>query len=150
MPDRPHITVAAVVERDGRFLMVEERIDGQRVYNQPAGHLENNESLVQAVIRETLEETAWEVRPDHLVGLYRWTRPHDQLTYLRACFSCSCLSHYPERALDEGIERAVWLSPQEISALGPQLRSPMVLKCLANYLSGQRFPLTLLQDIDGI
>jgi 8-oxo-dGTP pyrophosphatase MutT (NUDIX family) len=137
------LTVATVIERDGRFLVVEEYADGDElVYNQPAGHLDEHETLAAAAIRETLEETAWEVGIDAIVGLYYWTHPQGH-TFIRTCFAGHALHHHPDQPLDRGIERALWLTRDEIAALGPKLRSPMVLRCVDDYLAGRRYPLEL-------
>jgi len=137
------LTVATIIERDGRFLIVEEYADGEElVYNQPAGHLDAYETLAAAAIRETLEETAWEVQVDAIVGLYYWTHPQGH-TFIRTCFAGQALQHHPDQPLDHGIERALWLTRDEIAALGPKLRSPMVLRCVDDYLAGQRYPLEL-------
>lgn len=137
------LTVATVIERDGRFLVVEEYADGDElVYNQPAGHLDEHETLAAAAIRETLEETAWEVGVDAIVGLYYWTHPQGH-TFIRTCFAGHALHHHPNQPLDHGIERALWLTRDEIAALGPKLRSPMVLRCVDDYLAGRRYPLEL-------
>ena len=143
---KPHVTVAAVVERNNRFLIVEEESDRQLVYNQPAGHLDEGESLINAVVRETLEETAWSFIPEALVGIYRWQNPGNRNTYLRICFTGHCTEHDPGRPLDEGIMQALWLSRSELIAT-ERLRSPMVLRCIDDYLGGQRYPLDLLTDI---
>jgi ADP-ribose pyrophosphatase YjhB (NUDIX family) len=144
----PRTTVAAIIEQEGRFLMVEERPgDGPTVLNQPAGHLEENEGLIDAVIRETREETAWGMRPEGLVGIYRWQVPPGGLTYLRFCFHGSCLDHAPEQPLDEGILGTHWMSREEIAAQGERLRSPMVLRCIDDYLAGNHTPLDLLHDL---
>ena len=140
----PHLTVATIIERDGRFLLVEEYADGEDlVYNQPAGHLDEHETLAAAAIRETLEETAWEVQVDAIVGLYYWTHPKGH-TFVRTCFAGVALQHHPDQALDYGIQRALWLTWEEIVALGPKLRSPMVLRCLEDYRAGKRYPLDLM------
>lgn len=137
------LTVATIIERDGRFLVVEEYADGDElVYNQPAGHLDEHETLAAAAIRETLEETAWEVQVDAIVGLYYWTHPQGH-TFIRTCFAGQALHHHPHQPLDHGIERALWLTRDEIAALGPKLRSPMVLRCVDDYLAGRRYPLEL-------
>ena len=137
------LTVATIIERDGRFLIVEEYADGEElVYNQPDGHLDEHETLAAAAIRETLEETAWEVQVDAIVGLYYWTHPQGH-TFIRTCFAGQALQHHPDQPLDHGIERALWLTRDEIAALGPKLRSPMVLRCVDDYLAGQRYPLEL-------
>lgn len=139
----PRLTVATIIERDGRFLLVEEYADGDDlVYNQPAGHLDAHETLAAGAIRETLEETAWEVDVSAVVGIYYWTHPRGD-TYVRACFAGTALHHHPEQPLDHGIERAVWLTREEISLLGSRLRSPMVLCCIDDYLAGKRYPLEL-------
>jgi ADP-ribose pyrophosphatase YjhB (NUDIX family) len=145
---KPHVTVAAVIEANGRFLLVEECIAGKQVYNQPAGHLEPGESLTDAVVRETLEETAWHFRPEALIGLYRWHHPETDSTYLRVTFSGRCLFHESGRQLDEDIERSVWLSAREIRAQAGNLRSPLVLKSIDDYLAGAAYPLALLADVE--
>ena len=144
---KPHVTVAAVAEDQGCFLLVEEYIDGKVVLNQPAGHLEERENLLTAVIRETLEETAWHFRPEALVGLYRWRQPDRGSTYLRFTFCGSCTGHDPARPLDADIERALWLSPREIRQQEANLRSPMVLRSIEDYLAGHTYPLSLLNDV---
>ena len=137
------LTVATIIERDGRFLIVEEYADGEElVYNQPAGHLDEHETLAAAAIRETLEETAWEVQVEDIVGLYYWTHPQGH-TFIRTCFAGRALHHHPNQPLDHGIVRALWLTRDEIAALGPKLRSPMVLRCVDDYLAGRRYPLEL-------
>ena len=139
----PRLTVATIIERDGQLLLVEEYADGEElVYNQPAGHLDEHETLAAAAIRETLEETAWEVRIDAIVGIYYWTHPKGH-TFVRTCFAGKALHHHPNQPLDRGIQRAVWLTREEIAALGPKLRSPMVLHCIDDYLAGKRYPLEL-------
>jgi ADP-ribose pyrophosphatase YjhB (NUDIX family) len=144
----PHTTVASIIERSGRFLMVEELSrDGKRVFNQPAGHLEEAESLLAAVIRETREETRWGFTPQSLVGIYRWQVPPAEATYLRFCFHGNGHDHQPELPLDDGILRAVWLSREELAANPQRLRSPMVLRCIDDYLAGCRYPLELLSDL---
>ncbi len=140
----PHVTVASIVERQGRFLLVEEAVDGRLVYNQPAGHLENGETLLQAAARETLEETAWEVQPVALVGIYQWRHPGNGETFMRFTFESLPVRH-TQGSLDPDIRRALWLSRDELSALSAQLRSPMVLLGLDDYLSGRRYPLDVLR-----
>ena len=137
----PHVTVAVVVERDGRFLLVEEMSDrSEVVINQPAGHVEQG---------ETLEETGWDATLTAFLGLYVYTPPHKpDLTYYRACFLATATHHHSERPLDTGILRAVWLSPEDIAA-SDRLRSPLVLKCVQDALSGQRFPLALVHEHHG-
>ncbi|MDH3980687.1 MAG: NUDIX hydrolase [Gammaproteobacteria bacterium] len=142
------MTVAALAERDGRFLLVQERVAGQSVLNQPAGHLEDNESLFAAVIRETREETGWQFEPDRITGIYRWREPVGGQTYIRVAFAGQLLAHDAEAELDEGIECALWLTPAELEQQQASLRSPLVLLCIRDYLDGARYPLDLLNDIE--
>lgn len=146
---KPNVTVAAVIERDGRFLLVEEKSDGALVLNQPAGHLDDGESLTAAVVRETLEETAWRFVPEALLGIYRWPHTEKNITYLRFAFIGRVLSHEPNRALDDGIARALWLTPDEIRRQAHRHRSPQVQRCIDDYLSGRRYDLALLTDLVG-
>ncbi|HUT41855.1 MAG TPA: NUDIX hydrolase [Gammaproteobacteria bacterium] len=145
---KPHVTVAAVLEQDGRFLLVQERVSGKSVYNQPAGHLEDNESLIDAVIRETREESGWQFEPERITGIYRWRQPEQQQTYLRVVFAGRGLAHDPACTLDDGIEGTVWLTAEEIRRQTDRLRSPLVMRSIDDYLAGADFPLTLLADID--
>ena len=141
---KPNVTVAAIVEDAGRFLLVEEDADNHIVFNQPAGHLEKDETLLEAVQREVLEETAYEFHPDYLVGVYLYPNPHVDIVYLRFCFAGHCLQHYPQRKLDDGILRAVWFSEAEIRGRQDSMRSPMVQRCIGDYLAGNRHPLEIL------
>lgn len=141
------MTVAALIENEGRFLLVQELISGRSVYNQPAGHLEEGETLIDAVIRETREETAWEFEPESLVGIYQWRHPEKQKTFIRATFSGKGMYHDPDCALDACIERTLWLTPEEIRNRHDRLRSPMVLRSIEDYLAGFRYALTLLSDL---
>jgi 8-oxo-dGTP pyrophosphatase MutT (NUDIX family) len=136
----PDVTVAALAEREGRFLIVEERIRGRLVLNQPAGHLETNETLLQAVVRETLEETAWHFTPLALLGVYLWRSPRGHTT-LRFAFSGEVDHFEPERTLDPPVIAAHWLSLAELERRSPQLRTPLVLRCIGDYLAGRRLPL---------
>ena len=140
----PHVTVATIVEQQGRFLMVEEVSNGQVVFNQPAGHLEADESLIQAAYRETLEETAWSVKIDAITGLYLF-RGDNGVTYQRTCFAAEALEHHANMSLDEGIIAAHWLTLEEIQDRQTQLRSPLVLQCLLDYLHKPRYPLDLIR-----
>lgn len=142
----PHVTVAAIIHREGKFLLVEENDNGKKVINQPAGHLENNESLLDAVIRETLEETRWEFSPAYISGIYRWLHNNGE-TYLRMCFVGDVTKEHSELNLDKGIERTIWLTEQEVRE-HPCLRSPLVIKSIEDYLKGLKFPLSLIQDIN--
>ncbi len=141
---KPNVTVAAVIERNGEFLLVEEQTAQGIRYNQPAGHLEPGESLLAAVTRETLEETAWQFKPTALLGIYQYRSDADAVTYLRFAFTGELTAHEPDRALDTGILRALWLSPTAIRARRAQHRSPLLLECVTDYLDGCRYPLTLL------
>lgn len=146
---KPNVVVAAIVQRDGRFLLVEEQADGAVVLNQPAGHLDPGESLLQAVVRETLEETAWQFVPEALLGVYRWPRPGGDTTYLRFAFVGHVTTHDSGRQLDTGIIRTCWLTADEIRLQAKRHRSPQVQRCVDDYLAGQRYPLTLLKDFEG-
>ncbi|MFC4729281.1 NUDIX hydrolase [Coralloluteibacterium thermophilus] len=143
----PDTTVAAIVVRDGRLLVVEERVGDALVLNQPAGHLEAGESLLQAVCRETLEETGWEIEPVAFVGAYQWAVPDDGREFLRMAFAARPLRHDPERRLDAPVERALWLSPQALAAEAARHRSPLVWRVVADWLAGQRFPLSAVQRL---
>ena len=143
MPNASHITVATVVERDGAYLFVEERVNDQLVLNQPAGHWEENETLFEGAVRETLEETGWDVELTGLVGIYEF-KPEDlEYGFLRFAFAARALRHHAERSLDEGIARAVWLTRDEVAAY-PCHRSPMVIRCLNDFHSGRRLPLDVI------
>lgn len=140
------MVVAAIVEHDGKFLLVEEEADGQVVLNQPAGHLDEGETLIDAVIRETLEETAWHIEPQTLLGVYRWPHPTQPVTYLRFAFIARALGEEKGRVLDHGCLRALWLTPAEIRTQRGRHRSPQVERCLDDYLAGTCYPLDLLKE----
>jgi len=138
---KPSVTVAAVIERDGKFLLVQERISsGRLVLNQPAGHLDPNESLAAACAREVMEETAHHFAPTALVGIYRWTDPRKDFTFLRFAFRGTVGAVSP-RNLDKEIVAALWLSPGEIRGRQAEHRSPLVQKCVDDFLAGRSFPL---------
>lgn len=141
----PHVTVATVVEDKGHFLLVREFADGQEVYNQPAGHLEAGETLLEAAIRETREETSWLVEPTAILGLNLYTSPQNGITYLRTTFVARPLEQLAAAQLDEGIIEAVWMTPQEVEAIATQLRSPMVLDDIQRFHTDIRYPLELLR-----
>ena len=141
---KPNVTVAAVCERNGRFLLVEEETDAGLTLNQPAGHLERGESLTEAVIRETLEETAFHFRPEYLIGIYSWPHTVKDITFLRFAFAGSVASHDASRQLDAGIVRAIWLTETEIFREAPRHRSPLLVRCIEDFRSGRKYPLKLL------
>jgi len=144
---KPNTTVAAIIEQDGKFLLVEEETaDGIRL-NQPAGHVENGETLIEAAIREANEETAYDFTPEHLLGVYHWRHPEKDITYLRFAFIGKASNHQPTQKLDDGILRAVWMSVDEIRANQAIHRSPQVMTCIEHYLAGQRFPLSVLTHL---
>ncbi len=142
----PHVTVACVIEHQGQFLLVEELSNNKRVLNQPAGHLEPNETLVEAAIREALEETAWQVEVTGLLGFYTYTSPHNQTCYHRWCFIAKPVRHMQQRELDPAILQALWLDADAIRQQQKRLRSPMVLQAIEDYLAGVRYPLALLNE----
>ena len=145
---KPSVTVAAVIERAGRFLLVEERADGRAVYNQPAGHWERGETLVEACAREALEETAHAFTPREITGIYRWHHAPSDTSFLRFAFCGIAGERDPVRALDSEIIRVVWLSLDEVRALAPHHRSPLVMRCIDDYLAGRRYPLGLLTHLE--
>jgi len=145
---KPNVTVAAIVEHEGRFLLVEEETDDGLMLNQPAGHLEANESLVEGAAREALEETAYEFTPEYLVGIYRWRHPERNVTYLRFAFAGRLGTHHPESPLDMGIVRALWLTATEVRASRGRHRSPLVVRCMEDYQRGARASLDLLVHLD--
>jgi len=140
----PDITVAAIVAHDDRFLIVEERIGNRRVYNQPAGHVEAGESFLQAVRRETLEESAWHFEPQWLLGVYRWQAPGRPRSTLRFAYAGSVRDHEPQRALDQPVLAVHWLTRAQL--LAAPLRTPLVLQCIDDYLAGVRLPLTAVHS----
>lgn len=142
----PHITVATVVEQNSRFLLVHEKDHGQPVFNQPAGHWEQGETLIEAAQRETLEETGWLVNIEHFLGVYVYTSPHNGVTYQRIAFSGK-VQEQQHRKLDDGIIEAVWLSLEEVREQQAQHRSPMVIRLIEDYLAGKCYPLSMIQHI---
>jgi ADP-ribose pyrophosphatase YjhB (NUDIX family) len=143
----PRVTVAAVIEQDGHFLLVEEETDNGLGLNQPAGHLDENESLLEGVARETLEETGYSFRPEALVGVYLWHAQEKELTYLRFAFAGTLLDHDPTRPLDTGIVQTLWLTPEEIALDAHRHRSPLVQRCVDDYRAGRRYSLDLLNHL---
>lgn len=144
---KPHATVAAIIEHNNKFLMVEELIQGVAVFNQPAGHLEPDESIIDAVIRETREETAWQFVPEAIIGIYLWKHPENGETYLRVAICGSCKNHDAQQPLDKEIIQSIWMSRHELLAEPKKLRSPMVINCIDDYLAGKRYPLDMLIDV---
>lgn len=146
---KPHATVAAVIEQNGRYLLVEERINGQIQINQPAGHLEQGESLLQACVRETIEEAGMLFRPTHLLGLYQWRAPANPssngTTYLRAAFTGEIEHIIQDTVLDKGIIGPIWLTPDEARACAAKHRSPLVMACIDDHLAGLRYPLDTIR-----
>jgi 8-oxo-dGTP pyrophosphatase MutT (NUDIX family) len=140
---KPSVAVAAVIERDGRFLLVQEQVEGRLVLNQPAGHLDPGESLIAACRREVLEETAHRFAPTGLVGIYRWHYDAKDVTFLRFCFK-GTIEGTESRPLDKEIVRLEWLSPVELKRRRAEHRSPLVEKCVDDYLAGRDFPLDVL------
>ena len=145
---KPNVTVAAVMERDGKFLLVEEETSQGLRFNQPAGHLEAGESLLPAVAREALEESAYHFVPQHLLGIYRWHSLESDTTYLRFAFTGAITGRDTKRSLDTGILQAVWLTPEEIRATQTRHRSPLILRCVEDYLAGKQYPLDLLVNYE--
>lgn len=143
-----HLTVAAVIERNKRFLMVEEVVSNKNVINQPAGHVEYGESLRDAVVREVREETAWKFSPNAINGIYLWQHPNTEERFLRIVFCGTCSNHDAAQPLDTGILRTLWLSRAELVARQDCLRSPMVLSALEDYQTKVRFPVNMFQQID--
>ncbi len=141
---KPSVTVAAVIERDGKFLLVQEKADDRLVLNQPAGHLDPGESLVEACRREVLEETAHRFEPAGLVGVYRWHYAPQDVTFLRFCFRGNLSGVDSSRALDREIVALHWLTPAQLSDRRAEHRSPLVQKCVEDFLRGRSFPLEVL------
>ncbi|MET0809108.1 MAG: NUDIX hydrolase [Pseudoxanthomonas sp.] len=148
---QPDVTVATVVVREGRLLMVEERAQGKLVFNQPAGHLEPDESLADAALRETREETGWDVKLTAFIGAYQWKAVNSDGSgdrhYLRFAFAAEPVAHDASRALDEGIVQALWMTPEELQAEYSRHRSPLVWQVVQDFLAGRRSPLSLVQQV---
>lgn len=138
------VTVAAVIQQEGRYLLVEEQTDDGIRINQPAGHLEPDESILQGTVRETLEETAYEFSPTALVGIYRWPHPASGVTYIRFAFCGELGSHQVDRVLDRSILRTLWLTPEQLRSRAASHRSPLVLRCVEDHLAGRCYSLDML------
>jgi ADP-ribose pyrophosphatase YjhB (NUDIX family) len=143
---RPSVTVAAVIERDGSFLFVEEMQEGRRVLNQPAGHLDPGETIIDACAREVLEETSHRFQPTSLVGIYRWHYKPADVTFLRFCFSGRVLGTV-DRPLDKEILALHWLTPAGLKAKAAMHRSPLVQQCVDDYLRGRNFAIEVLSNV---
>jgi 8-oxo-dGTP pyrophosphatase MutT (NUDIX family) len=144
----PDVTVAAVAETAGRFLVVEERINRQLLLNQPAGHVERGETLLAAVAREAREESAWRFQPQALVGVYLWRNPATGRSFLRFAFTGPVSHHDAAQRLDRGIVRTHWLTRSDLQERESRLRSPLVLRCVDDYLAGRRQPLDAVAQLD--
>ena len=143
----PHVTVATVVPMDGRYLLVEEEVHGRTVINQPAGHLEPDESLLAAAVRETLEETGWDIELECLIGIQQWISSHSGSQFVRFTFAARPIRHDPLRKLDAGILRTLWLDRSEIITANDRLRSPLILHSIDDWLAGRRLPLEAIQQL---
>ena len=148
MGSRPDVTVAAIAESGGRFLVVEERINRRLLFNQPAGHVERGETLLAAVVRETREETAWRFEPQALLGVYLWHNPTNRREILRFAFTGCVSDHDPAQRLDRCIVATHWLTREQLETRQPRLRSPLVLRCVHDHLAGQRRPLDGIAQLE--
>jgi len=144
----PEVTVAAITEVGGRFLLVEERVNGRLLFNQPAGHVEHGETLLAAVVREAREETAWRFDPQSLLGVYLWRNPASERAVLRFAFTGEVSHHDDTLTLDRGIVGTHWLTPVELDQRRSRLRSPLVQRCVRDYLSGRRQGLESVAELD--
>ena len=147
MPWVPHITVAAIIEKNNEFLLVEEYVDDVLVINQPAGHLEEYETLEEACIRETLEETAYLVKADYLIGIYQERKKNSLDMYLRFCYKCTIIEEKPEIKLDKNIVNKLWLSKDDLMKSSVNLRSNMVLKCINDYYHGHKYSKNIINSL---
>lgn len=144
----PHVTVATIIENNGTFLLVEEDLHNEKLLNQPAGHLDEGETLVQAAIRETLEESAWKVEITHLIEFSQWTSPNSDTHFLRACFAGKAIKHYPKQKLDDGIIQSLWMTRDEVAKNSFRLRSPLVLDHIDHYIAGKKYDLDFFSYYD--
>lgn len=142
---KPHATVACVIEQDGKFLMVEEESHGEIVINQPAGHLEDAETVIEGALREVMEETAWQVEITHFIGFYIYHPPQTDSTYHRYCFAATPIKEL-DQPLDTDIIRTRWLSYDDLKSGAYTLRSPLVLSAVEDYLAGKRYPLDIIHE----
>ncbi|MEO6928734.1 MAG: NUDIX hydrolase [Casimicrobiaceae bacterium] len=144
---RPAVSVATVVARDGAYLLVEEETRAGLRLNQPAGHLESGETPAEGAVRETLEESAWRVEVTHLIGIYLWRPLDSEKAYLRFAFAAVAREHFVARPLDTGIVRALWMTEAEIRAQAARHRSPLVMRCIDDYVAGHRLPLDAIVQV---
>lgn len=144
---KPHVTVATIVQRNGKYLFVEEKVRGELVINQPAGHLDPEESLIDAAKRETMEETAYQVEIKSLVGIYQWKNQQREKEFMRVAFVGEVVGHDPDAVLDDGIVRAIWLSREELMQRREQHRSPMVALNIEDFEAGRRYPLDIIRAL---
>lgn len=143
----PHITVACVVQKDNKFLLVEEKAENGIVFNQPAGHLEANETIMEAAKRETFEETSWHVELTAIIGVYFYTSANNGITYHRICFAAKPKQFDEQHPLDSSIIRTHWFTYEELLQQANKHRSPMVMQCINDYLNGQHYPLDLIKHL---
>ena len=147
MPWVPHITVASIIQKENKFLFVEEYVKNNIVLNQPAGHLEENETIEEGCIRETLEETAYQVKVDYLIGIYQERSKGALDMWLRFCFKCTIQEEFTDKELDKNIIRKVWLTKDEILMPEKKLRSEMVTKCIYDYEGGKKYPKEIINSL---
>ena len=143
----PHITVASIIKKNNEYLFVEEYINDKKVLNQPAGHLEEHETLEEGCIRETLEETAYDLEVDYLIGIYQERKKNSLDMWLRFCFKCNILEEHVDRSLDKNILRKLWLPKKELTSSNFLYRSDMVLKCIEDYEKGVKYPKEILKNL---
>lgn len=142
-----HVTASSVLEKDGRFLLVEEVANGRTVINQPSGHVEERESPIDATVRETMEETGWLYQPSAIVGIYFYYQSTTNITYQRICFTGKLIRHDTDHPLDSVIIQPLWLTRDELALQIHRIRSPMVMRCVDDYLAGKRYDLKLITEI---
>lgn len=145
----PHLTVASIFEREGKLLFVEEHSNGQIVLNQPAGHLEKNETLEEAAIRETLEESACEIELQSILGMYSHYSVENNITYYRVCYRAKLVQEHKHLSLDKDIIRTLWLSPEDAFKEQHRFRSPFVKNCIQDYLNNKSYPLEFITELSN-
>jgi 8-oxo-dGTP pyrophosphatase MutT (NUDIX family) len=145
----PHLTVASIINKDGKYLMVRENCGSGAVINQPAGHVEQGESLIEAVIRETREETGWKIEPEFICGIYQFVAANGE-TYLRFTYSCKLVTQYRNLALDPAIAEVLWLDRATLESNREMLRSQAVLQCITDFELGNQLPLDCVQQLESV